>query len=284
MTNKITHHISSLSNNLPFLGTVKSSFICYGTWEKLVHCIQTLILTTDTAVALNQLENTVSDSQPWTREPLWKSTEVSSKERFQHTVVVAGWVGGGVQRCALERVRGTVWFYSSHPFPKVTQLRAKRELLGSDFSHRPEVRDRVSMWLENLASPAVDDVVKEFISLASSRVCSSELLDWRVVVLGWEKKADSSLTGLQRDIVPTNQTMDSIKKPLWDTLPLDSCSWPTGTLIMPHASLIYSPTHLWRFSCVLPMAERMNPADGYWAWCRKPAHICRTRRSHKLEL
>lgn len=61
-----------------------------------MHCIQTLILTTDTAVALNQLENTVSDSQPWTREPLWKSTEVSSK-RFQHTVVVAGGVGGGVQ-------------------------------------------------------------------------------------------------------------------------------------------------------------------------------------------
>lgn len=84
-------HISSLNNNLPFLGTMKSSVICYGTWEKLVHCIQTLILTMDTAVALNQLENTVSDSQPWTREPLWKSTEVSSKEVPAHCL---GWGGG----------------------------------------------------------------------------------------------------------------------------------------------------------------------------------------------
>ena len=59
---------------------MESSVIYYGTWEKLVHCIQTLILTMDTAVALNQLENTVSDSQPWTREPLWKYTKVSSKK------------------------------------------------------------------------------------------------------------------------------------------------------------------------------------------------------------
>lgn len=179
-------HISSLNNNLPFLGTVKSSFICYGTWEKLVHCIQTLILTTDTAVALNQLENTVSDSQPWTREPLWKSTEVSNKEVPAHGC--GGRVGGGEYKlCALERVRGTVWFYSSHPSPKWHNSGPRENFLAQDFSHRPEVRGQSEHVIENLASPAVDDVVKEaYFSLASSRVCSSELLDWRVGK-SWEK-------------------------------------------------------------------------------------------------
>ena len=135
-------HISSLNNNLPFLGTVKSSVICYGTWKKLVHCVQTLILTMDTAVVLNQLENTVSDSQPWTREPLWKSTEVSSKEVPAHCL---GWGWGAEYKlCALDRVRGTIWFYSSHPLPKVTQLRAKRDLFGSGFL--PQARGLGTEW------------------------------------------------------------------------------------------------------------------------------------------
>ena len=261
---------------------MKSSVICYGTWEKLMHCIQTLILTMDTAVALNQLENTVSDSQPWTREPLWKSTEVSSKEVPAHCL---GWGGGsGVQVvCTGEGKRNNlILLISSLPQSDTTQGQERPSWLrisptGQRFG------DRVSMWLRTLLPQLWMMLSKRIISLLPH----PEYAVVSCLTEGWEKagrKADSSLAGLQRDMDPTNQTMDSIKKPSGDTLPLGPCSWPTGTLMTPHALLINSPTHLWRFSWCAPNGSKNEHSRWLLSICRKPAHICRTRRSHKLQL
>lgn len=75
----------------------------------------------------------------------------SPEEKFQHTI---GTTTKKPQRIrTLKRVR-RVLLYPHHPSPKVTQLKAKKELLGSDFSHR----DKVS---KHPASPDVGDTAHE---------------------------------------------------------------------------------------------------------------------------
>lgn len=72
------------------------------------------------------LENTVSDNHSWTSD-LWKLK--STAENLQHIARTKNNTGLNAE----ERVRKTILFYSHYLSPKVAQLSAKRNILGSIF-------------------------------------------------------------------------------------------------------------------------------------------------------
>ena len=75
---------------------------------------------------------------PMEKELFWKFR--FPVEKSQHATE-----GKNANLNALEgEIRGTIWFYSSHPLPKVTQLRAKRDLFGSGFL--PQARGLGTEW------------------------------------------------------------------------------------------------------------------------------------------